>query len=211
MKIIGVVASVKYQGVHNEDTPVYYELSAQVPARPMWLLVRVNGDAQALTAAVRREIRNLDPNVPIDRFGTMAGAMGQSVSLPRFRSFLMGVFAATARLLAAIGIYGLIAYSVARRKQEIGIRIALGATRPGVIGLVVGQGSRLAAVGIVLGLAGASGLTRFLEKMLFGVTTYDVATFVAVPLVLTVVAILASLIPALRAARIDPVTALRQE
>jgi putative ABC transport system permease protein len=135
----------------------------------------------------------------------------ESVALPRFRSFLMSIFAATALLLAAIGIYGVIAYSVAQRRQEIGVRMALGATRSGVIRLVVGQGSRLAIVGIVLGLAGAVGLTRFLEKMLFGVTASDTVTFAGAAIVLGAVAIVASLIPALRAAGIDPVTALRQE
>ena len=211
MEIIGVVGNVKYLGLDNENTPVYYELSAQVPARPMWLLVRTKGDAQSLASAVRGEIRNLDPNVPVDRVGTMAQALSESVALPRFRSFLMSVFAATALLLAAIGIYGVIAYSVAQRRQEIGVRMALGATRSGVVRLVVGQGSRLAIVGIVLGLAGAVGLTRFLEKMLFGVTASDTVTFASAALVLGAVAIVASLIPALRAARIDPVTALRQE
>ena len=211
MEIIGVVGSVKYQGAHNEDTPAYYELSAQVPARPMWLLVRTTGDARELIAAVRQEVRSIDHDVPVDRVGTMADALEQSVSLPRFRTFLMSVFAATALLLAAIGIYGLITYSVAQRKQEIGIRMALGATRSGVVGLVVGQGLRLALVGIALGMAGAVGLTRFLEKMIFGITTSDVITFAGAPLVLALVAMFATLIPALRAARIDPVTALRQE
>jgi putative ABC transport system permease protein len=211
MEIIGVVGSVKYQGAHNEDTPAYYELSAQVPARPLWLLVRTKGDARELSAAVRQEIRSLDPDVPVDRVGTMADALEQSVSLPRFRTFLMSVFAATALLLAAIGIYGLLAYSVAQRKQEIGIRLALGATRSGVVGLVVGQGMRLALGGIVLGMAGAAGLTRFLETMIFGITTSDVITFASAPLVLALVAMFATLLPALWAARIDPGTALRQE
>jgi putative ABC transport system permease protein len=211
MEIIGVVGNVKYLGLDNENTPVYYELSAQVPSRPMWLLVRTKGDAQSLASAVREEIRNLDPNVPVDRVGTMAQALAESLSLPRFRSFLMGVFAVTALLLAAIGIYGVIAYSVTQRSQEIGVRMALGATRSGIVRLVVGQGSRLAIVGLVLGLAGAVGLTRFLEKMLFGVTASDTVTFASAAIVLGAVAIVASLIPALRAAGIDPVTALRQE
>ena len=211
MEIIGVVGSVKYQGAHNEDTPVYYELSAQVPARPLWLLVRTKGDARELIAAVRQEIRSIDQDVPVDRVGTMADAVEQSVSLPRFRTFLMSVFAATALLLAAIGIYGLLAYSVAQRKQEIGIRMALGATPSGVVGLVVGQGLRLALGGIALGMAGAVGLMRFLETMIFGITTSDVITFASAPLVLALVAVFATLLPALWAARIDPVTALRQE
>lgn len=211
MEIIGVVGDVKYQGVHNEDTPAYYELSAQVPTRPMWLLVRGRGDVQTLTMAIRREIRSLDPDVPVDRVGTMAQVLAESVSLPRFRSLLMSVFAATALLLAATGIYGVIAYSVAQRKQEIGVRMALGATRARVVGLVIGQGARLAAVGIALGIGGAIGLTRFLENMLFGIATSDIVTFASAPLLLAAVAIVASLVPALRAASIDPVTALRQE
>lgn len=211
MEIIGVVGNVKYQGVETEDTPVYYELSDQSPSRPMWLLVRTQGDAAALTQTIRGEIRAIDPNVPVDRISTMVEALGESVSLPRFRGFLMSVFAAAALLLAAIGIYGLIAYSVAQRRQEIGIRIALGATRSGVIGLIVGQGGRLAIAGIGIGLAAAAATGRYLEKMLFGITPSDAVTFAAVPLLLAAVAILASLVPALRAAAIDPVTTLRQE
>ncbi len=211
MEIIGVVGDVKYQGVDNQDTPVYYELSDQNPARPMWLLVRTKSSAMQLMGAVRQEIRALDPNVPVDRAGTMADALSDSVSPARFRSFLMSAFAAIALLLAAIGIYGTIAYSVAQRKQEIGIRMALGATRSSVVRLVAGRGSRLALAGAALGIAGAIGLTRFLEKMLFGVTPSDLMTFAGAPLVLVLAAIGASLIPALRAARIDPVLTLRQE
>ncbi|MEX2263379.1 MAG: ABC transporter permease [Bryobacteraceae bacterium] len=211
MEIIGVVGDVKYQGLDSENTLVYYELTSQVPSRPMWLLVRTRGDAQALAPAVRQEIRSLDPGVPIDRVGTMSQALSESVSLPRFRSLLMTVFAATALLLAAIGIYGVIAYSVAQRTQEIGVRMALGATPAGVLRLVIGQGGRLAFVGIALGLAGAFGLTRVLEKMLFGVSASDTVTFASAALVLGAVAIVASLIPALRAARVDPLTALRHD
>jgi putative ABC transport system permease protein len=211
MEIIGVVGDVKYLGLDNEPTPVYYELSAQVPSRPMWLLVRTHGDAESVAAAVRAEIRSLDPNVPVDRFGTMAQALSESVSLPRFRSLLMGVFAAAALFLAAIGIYGVIAYSVAQRTQEIGIRMALGATPSGVVRFVVGQGCSLAILGIALGLVGAVGVTRFLEKMLFGVTPSDTVTFGGAALVLGAVAVVATLIPASRAARVDPVAALRRE
>jgi ABC-type antimicrobial peptide transport system permease subunit len=123
----------------------------------------------------------------------------------------MSVFAATALMLAAIGIYGVIAYSVAQRTQEIGVRMALGATPPGVLGLVIGQGLRLASLGTAMGLAGAFALTRVLEKMLFGVTASDTISFASAALVLGAVAIVASLIPALRASRVDPVTALRHE
>jgi ABC-type antimicrobial peptide transport system permease subunit len=123
----------------------------------------------------------------------------------------MAIFALAALALAAVGIYGVLAYSVERRTQEIGIRMALGATPTGVLRLVIGQGSRLTSVGIVLGLAGAFALTRVLQKMLFGVTASDTVTFAGAALLLGTVAVVASVIPAWRAARIDPVTALRQE
>ena len=157
------------------------------------------------------EVRAVDPGVPVDRVGTPAQALSGSVAVPRFRSLLMDVFAATALLLAAIGIYSVIAYSVAQRTQEIGIRMALGATPPGVLGLVISQGGRLASVGIALVLAGAFALTRVLQNMLFGVTASDTVTFASAGLVLRAVSVVASLIPAWRAARIDPITALRQE
>jgi putative ABC transport system permease protein len=211
MEIIGVVGDVKYLGLDRDSGAVFYELSFRIPFRDMWLLVRTQGEAQPLAAAVRREIHRLDPNVPVDRVGTMADALADSVALPRFRSLLMAVFAGSVLLLAAIGIYGVIGYSVAQRTQEIGLRMALGATPAAVLRLVLGQGSRMVLLGIALGLTGALGLTRVLRRMLFGVTASDTMTFAGAALVLGAVAVLASLIPALRAARIDPVTALRQE
>jgi putative ABC transport system permease protein len=131
--------------------------------------------------------------------------------LPRFRSLLMAVFAASALLLSAIGIYGVIAYSVAQRTQEIGVRIALGATPMGVVRMVLGQGGRLAVVGIALGLGGAAGLTPLLQRMLFGVDPSDPVTFASAALVIGAVAIVACIVPAFRAAQVDPVIALRQE
>jgi putative ABC transport system permease protein len=211
MEIVGVVGDVKYEGLHNEARPVYYELSTQVPARPMWLLVRTRGEPNHVAAAVRREIHNLDPNVPAQRVGTMAQALAESVAAPRFRSLLLSGFAATALLLAAIGIYGVIAYSVAQRTKEIGVRMALGATSVGVVRLMLGQGGRLAVVGIMLGLAGAAGLTRFLARMLFRIEPFDAVTFAGAASVIATVAIVACTVPAFRAARVDPVTALREE
>jgi putative ABC transport system permease protein len=211
MEIIGVVGDVKYLGLDRDSGTVFYELSVQMPFRDMWLLVRTHGDAQSLAAAVPRQIHSYYPNVSVDRVGTMAQMLSKSVSLPRFRSLLMTVFATVSLLLAAIGIYGVIAYSVAQRTQEIGVRMALGATRHRVLRLVIGQGGRLAAVGIMLGLIGAFALTHFLNRMLFGVTASDMVTFASAALLLGAVAVVASLIPALRAARVDPLTALRQE
>jgi predicted permease len=211
MEIIGVVGDVKYLGLDRDSGAVFYELSFRMPLRDMWLLVRTQGEARLLAAAVRREIHSLDPDVPVDRVGTMAQALAASVSLPRFRSLLMAVFAASALLLSAIGIYSVIAYSVAQRTQEIGIRMALGATPSSVLRQVLRQGSRLAIVGVALGVVGSFGLAGVLKGMLHGVTPSDPAAFAGAVIVLGVVAIMASLVPALRAARIDPITALRQE
>jgi putative ABC transport system permease protein len=163
-----------------------------------------------LAPAIREEIRRIDPVVPVDRISTLAQSTTESVAVPRFRSLLMTLFAATALLLAAVGIYGVIAYSVAQRTQEIGVRMALGASAAGVLRMVIGQGGRLAGLGIALGLLGAFALTRVLERMLFGVSASDPLTFAGAVLVLGTIAVLASLIPALRAARVDPITALRQ-
>jgi predicted permease len=210
MEIVGVVGDAKYQGLEWENEPVYYELSVQSPSRPMWLVARTTGDARP-AAAVRAAVRELDPGVPVDRVGVMTETLAESVSLPRFRSFTMGVFAGAALLLAAIGIYGVIAYSVVQRTQEIGVRMALGATRSGVLWMVVRQASRLSVAGIAMGLVGAFGLTRLVRNMLFGIGPSDTVTFAGAAMVLGAVAIVASLVPALRAARIDPITALRHE
>jgi putative ABC transport system permease protein len=211
MEIIGVVGDVKYLGLDRDSGAVFYELSFRIPFRDMWLLVRTQGEAQPLAAAVRRVIHSLDPDVPVDRVGTIAQELAHSVTLPRFRSLLMAVFAASALLLSAIGIYGVIAYSVAQRTQEIGVRIALGATPMGVVRMVLGQGGRLAVVGIALGLGGAAGLTPLLQRMLFGVDPSDPVTFANAALVIGAVAIVACIVPAFRAAQVDPVIALRQE
>jgi putative ABC transport system permease protein len=211
MEIVGVVGDVKFMGLGRDSGAVFYELHFQMPFSDMWLLVKTRGEAEALAPAVRRTIHGLDPGVPMDQVGTLREALDQSVALPRFRSLLMGVFAGAALLLAAIGIYGVVAYSVAQRTQEIGIRMALGATQRSVLGDVIARGSRLAIAGIAFGLAGAFALTRVLERMLFGVTPSDAVTFTVTALVLGAVAVAASFLPAWRAARIDPVTALRQE
>ena len=161
--------------------------------------------------AVSAAIRALDSNVPIASAGTMEQALYETVALPRFRSTLMGIFAVAALLLAAVGIYGVLAYSVQQRTQEIGIRMALGANSGSVIRLMSGQGSRLALAGTAIGIGGGLALVRVLEKMLFGVTPADGITFAAVAALLLCVALAASYIPARRAARIDPVRALRQD
>jgi len=191
-----VPASLIKGGLGAPNEAVFYQVSSQGQWWDMWLVVRTSREAGAMVSAVRREVRAVDPGVPLDRVGALAQALSASVAVPRFRSLLMDVFAATALLLAAIGIYSVIAYFVAQRTQEIGIRMALGATPPGVLGLVISQGGRLASVGIALVLAGAFALTRVLQNMLFGVTASDTVTFASAGLVLRAVSVVASLIPA---------------
>jgi len=211
LEIVGVVGDVKYRGLEQDDQTVFYQSTAQNPQRRQWLLARTSNDPQATVAAIRRVVGQIDPDVPLDRVGTMAEALTASVSLPRFRSLLMTVFAMTALLLAAVGIYGVVTYTVEQRRQEIGVRMALGATKYGVAKLVIGQGGRFAFAGIAFGLAGALALTQFLQKMLYGISPLDAVTFAGVAVLLGAVAMGASLVPACRAARIDPMTALRQD
>jgi putative ABC transport system permease protein len=211
LEIIGVVGDIKYRGLQRETEPALYQLAAQLELWDMWLVVRTRGDAGAQAQAIREAIRAVDPSVPVDRIGTMAQAMSESVSLWRFRTLLMTVFAATALLLAVVGIYAVVAYSVAQRSREIGLRMALGATPSGVLAMVVRRASRSVVAGIALGLAGASALTGVLQGMLFDIAPNDAATYASAALFLTGVALVACLVPALRAARIDPVRALRTE
>jgi predicted permease len=211
MEIVGVVADVKYEGAGAPDEPVYYESSSQVPDRPMWLVVRTHDDSHRLIPAIRNRIAALDRNVPISHAGTMDESMYASVALPRFRSILMGAFALIALLLASIGIYGVMSYSVLQRTQEVAIRLALGATRGNVIGRVVGHGIFLALCGVMIGSVGALGFVRTLRSMLFDVSASDPTIFSGVVLLLLAVAVAASYIPALRAARKDPLQALRRE
>jgi putative ABC transport system permease protein len=164
-----------------------------------------------LATALRREVRELDADTVISDVITLQDALGASVIGPRFRTLLVGGFALCALVLAAIGIYGVMAYSVAQRTQEIGIRMALGARRSNLIGDVVAQGLRLALAGTAVGVAGALLVTRLLASLLFAVKPTDALTFAAGPVILIAVALLASFLPACRAAMVDPVIALRHE
>jgi predicted permease len=211
MEIVGVVSDLKYEGAGSPDEPVYYESSSQVPDRPMWLVVRTHDDPHGLIPTIRNRIAALDGNVPVSHIESMDESMYASVALPRFRSILMGVFGLIALLLAAIGIYGVMTYSVLQRTQELAIRIALGATRWNVIGRVVGHGIFLALCGITIGSVGALGFVRTLRSMLFDVSPSDPAIFSGAALLLFAVAVAASYIPAVRAASKDPLRALRRE
>jgi putative ABC transport system permease protein len=212
MEIVGVVGDVKYEGLEAKTEPAYYLPFAQNGWGDMSLVVRSSvTDPAALVPAVRGELRALDPELPVAGVRTADELLTRSVAQPRFRTLLLAVFSAMALVLAAIGIYGVMSYTVARRTHEIGLRMALGAEGRDVLRLVVGQGVRLTLVGVLLGLAGALLLTRVLSGLLFGVSATDPLTLVCVPLLLAFVALLACYVPARRAAKVDPLVALRYE
>jgi len=177
----------------------------------MYLVVRTSGDAARLVTNLRQEIQGIDPTLTLAQMGTMQQELDQSVSGSKFNAMLLVLFAGIALLLAAVGIYGLVAYWVAQRTQEIGVRMALGAARTDVIRMVGRQGAVLAGIGIVAGLGGALALTRLLKTLLFEVGATDMLTFAGAPVGMMLVVMLAIIVPALRATRISPVVALRYE
>jgi predicted permease len=217
--VIGVVGEVKQQGLTDDGAlPSIYFPAAQFDSGPVMSMVRgqtymvkTSGDPRAVTAAVRRLVKDFDGMMPVTGVRSMDEALSSTIADRRFNTFLLGAFAAVALGLAAVGIYGLIAYSVAQRTRELGIRIALGALPADVLLLVLRQGGKLAAAGIVIGSAGAVAATRWMRSMLFHVDPLDPLTFGAVAVALVGVAIAASWAPARRAARVSPVTAMRNE
>lgn len=210
--VVGVVGDVRHNGVTAQARERFYRPQAQVPAaqRSMTLTIQARaGDPAALIGPVRRILAELDPRMPISEVRTLDQVLSAAVAQPRFAMLLLAVFSAVALALAAVGIYGVLAYGVSQRTPEIGIRMALGADRSRVVGMVVRQGMVMALAGVALGVLAALGLTRFMQGMLFGVTPQDPLTFAAVPLVFAVVALVACMIPARRAARIHPAVSLR--
>ena len=211
MEVVGVVGDVKYEGLDKEDEPAFYLPVLQVPIRVTYLVVSTAMSSEAAAAAIRGEVRKIDPEIPVSQVNTMEKLLSESVAQPRFRTFLLAAFSTVAMLLAAIGIYGVVAYSVSQRTHEIGVRMALGAQQRDVLKLVIRQGMALAALGVILGVIGAFALTRLTANLLFGVTPGDPATFVAIPLLLITIALVACYIPARRATQVDPIQALRTE
>ena len=218
-EIVGVVADVRDGGLDAEPQPRMYVPQAQLPdavsalsleIAPMGWIVRTRTSPRALSAAIQEELR-LATGLPVSDVRTMDEVVSRSTARQRFNTLLMTVFGAAALLLAAIGVYGLMAYSVEQRTREIGVRLALGAETGRVWWMIVLQGLRLVAAGVVIGAAAALGLTRLIASFLFGVEASDPATFLAVPIVLAAVALAAVAVPARRASRIDPVLALRGE
>ncbi|HWP43478.1 MAG TPA: ABC transporter permease, partial [Blastocatellia bacterium] len=210
-EIVGVVADVKHFGLDTEARPTMFFPFSQVPSRAVFLTVRTTSEPMSLVAAVKSQITSLDKDLAASRIATMAEMVSRSVSQPRFVLLLLGVFATLALALAAVGIYGVISYSVTQRTHEIGIRMALGAGSSDVMRLIVGRGMGLTAAGVGIGIVGSLLLTRVMESLLFGVSATDWGTYAVITVMLTLVAMIASYIPARRATRVDPIKALRYE
>ncbi len=210
-EIVGVVDDVKNNALQNEVEPAVYFPHTQFPYRNMNLVVRGTGEAGALAGVIRTEVRRLDPGLALSEVRTLDQVLAASRAQPRFLMFLMTAFAGLALFLAALGIYGVLSYAVHQRRGEIGVRLALGATPARIRNLVLREGMGLIALGLALGFAAAYTLARFLASLLFGVSTSDALTFAAVPAVILGVALFASLLPAQRAAQVDPLEALRAE
>jgi len=209
--VVGVAGRIKQYSLEADDRIAFYMPHTQAPRREMFLTVRSQQDPATLTASVRQMMQQLDPDLPVYSVRTMRQLVAESLARRRFSMVLLGLFAAVALVLATLGIYGMLAYLVNQGTREIGIRMALGATRSVILRLVVGQGMAVAATGVTLGVLGALGLSRFLQSLLFGVATHDPLTFASIPLLLGVVALLASYFPARRGAQVDPMVCLRWE
>jgi putative ABC transport system permease protein len=188
-----------------------YVPHAQAPNSTITVVARTSNDPKNLIASVRREVAALDSELPVFNVRTLEETLSRSVAQPRFNTLLLATFAAVALLLTAIGLYGVVAYSVAQRTHEFGIRLALGAGARNVLMLVIGQGMKLALTGVGIGLVGALALTRLMTSFLFGISTSDPLTFVAIALLLIFTALLACYIPASRATKVDAMVALRYE
>jgi predicted permease len=209
--IVGVAGVVKQYGLETDGKIALYLPLQQDPDRGMFLVVRSSSDDAGLSAAIVREIHTVDPSVVVYGFRTMQDRLYDSLARQRFSSTMLGAFAVFALLLASVGLYGVMSYLVTQSTHDIGILLALGARPGNIIGLVVRQGMQLTLIGILAGLTGAAALTRVIASLLFGVSTRDVATFLAVPVLLAAVAFAATVIPALRATSVDPLVALREE
>jgi putative ABC transport system permease protein len=210
-EIVGVVSDVKFFGLNLDARPSMYYPHAQNPARGMSLVVRTQGGPLSLAAAIRGQVSALDRNLAVSNVMTMEQLVGASLSEPRFVLLLLGAFASVAMLLSAIGVYGVVSYSVTQRSHEIGVRMALGAQMSDVLKLVVGQGMTLVLGGVGLGLIAAFALSRVMESLLFGVSATDLTTFAATSIILAAVALGACLVPARRATKVGPMESLRYE
>jgi predicted permease len=210
-EIIGVVGDVRHNGLTIEPQPTVFLAQSQVPGYITYLVVRTAAEPQQVASAIRREVREIDPNQPLTAIQPMEQYVSTALARPRLYSVLLGAFASLALLLAAIGLYGLLAYAVRRRTHEIGIRMALGAQPRTILRSMLAQGVRLTATGLALGIFCAIVLSRFLSNLLYGVGTVDLLTYGVAATLLGAAGLLAAYLPARRASRVDPMVALRDE
>jgi putative ABC transport system permease protein len=209
--VVGVVGDVRHRGLDVDVRPEMFFHATQTPSREMTVVLRAAGDPLSLVAAARERVRAVDADQPVGNVKTMEARVAESVASRRFAVLLLGLFAVVAAVLAALGLYGVVSYTVAQRTHELGLRLALGARPADVLRLVIRQGMLMTLVGAGLGLVAALALARLMSDLLFGVGAYDPATFALVPLLLVAVAFLACYVPARRATRVDPMVALRHE
>ncbi|PYV74837.1 MAG: hypothetical protein DMG96_19200 [Acidobacteria bacterium] len=217
LSVVGVVADIKNHGSNVATKPEMYFLHTDQPfgiwadLRSMTLVVRTAVEPQQIVGAVRSQLRDLDPELPVFKIATLEQVVSSSVSQTRFPTIALSIFAGIALFLSAIGVYGVLAYTVAQSRHDIGVRLALGASRRQILRFFLGQGVRWAAFGGSAGIAAALILVRFMRSMLFEVNAYDPEIFFAVAAVLSLVVLIAGMIPALRATKVDPMMALRYE
>jgi putative ABC transport system permease protein len=209
--VVGIVRDVRDLNLGKPPRAEVYYPAAQAPSWRVSLFVHTRQDPEKLVPAIRERVWSVDKDQPITKIQTMEAAVAKSVAEPKFRTVLLGTFAALGTILALIGIYGVVSYAVSMRTREIGVRVAMGAQRTDVLHLVIGHGLTIAAIGVAIGLAAAFALTRFLASLLYGVTARDPWTFAAVAVVLTAAALAACVVPAHHATRVDPLVALRHE
>jgi len=213
--IVGIVADVRQMGIDEPVKAEMYLPNRQITHNPWFiprdLAIRTNGDPMQLVGAVRQAIREVDPDQPVSNVATMAEVLGDEAAQRRMGMIMLVAFASLALVLASIGIYGVLAYFVTQHTNEIGVRLALGATPRNILFLVLKKGMGLTLIGVAIGVAASFAFTRWMSSMLFGVKASDPLTFVAVPLLLGLVALLACAIPARRATKVDPMVALRYE
>jgi putative ABC transport system permease protein len=211
MTIVGIVSDTRHEALTAEPYSQMYGVYTQSPRRALNLVLRTSGDPISLVTAIRSRVAAVDGDLPLSNVRTMEQILSESTLRPRFNMLLITIFAVVAMTLASVGVYGVISYSVSQRTHEIGVRIALGAHPGDIFKMVVGQGLRLAIVGVGVGVVAAFALTRVMEGLLYGVQATDPLTFVAISVGLTAIVLMASYLPALRATKVDPMISLRYE
>ena len=209
--IVGVVRSVRHERMQRDTVKSIYLPHQEIPVGGMTLVARTTSDPHDVTAAIRHEVAQLDRDQPVSEIATMEEVVAESIWQPRLYATLFAFFGGGALVLALIGIYGVMAFLVQTRTHEIGVRMALGATARDVFRLIVGRGMKLTVIGVVIGVAGAIAVTRLMHSLLFNTSATDPLTFILIAVLLSVAAFLACYIPARRAAKVDPLVALRYE